>query len=126
MNMMKDVNGCWEELQSLREGVGKRTLLLVVRVCKRRHFRGRYFLVEHPAGSLARAFEGIMNRLMNSCDAHYIVSDQCAYGAVGFGQWQNDSQTHRLALKQSAASQCLRQEMSLEVGCTSAGPWQQL
>ena len=82
MNMLKDIDGSWDKLQSLREGVGKRTLLLVVRVCKHRHVRGRYFLVENPAGSLAWAFEGIMFRLIESCNANYVVSDQCAYGAI--------------------------------------------
>ena len=82
MNMLKDIDGSWDKLQSLREGVGKRALLLVVRVCKHRHVRGRYFLVENPAGSLAWAFEGIMFRLIESCNANYVVSDQCAYGAI--------------------------------------------
>ncbi|CAK9062808.1 unnamed protein product [Durusdinium trenchii] len=71
-----------EQLQQLREGVGRKTLLLVYRVCKHRFKRGRYYLIENPAGSLAWMFDELLPRLLHECEGKYIVSDQCAYGKI--------------------------------------------
>eukprot|EP00438_Fugacium_kawagutii_P008061 Skav219569 [mRNA] locus=scaffold3203:12014:25029:+ [translate_table: standard] len=68
------------ELQKLRESLGRRTLKLVLFICKFQDAHGRYYLVENPASSLAWVFDGIPARLLDLCHGKYIVSDQCRYG----------------------------------------------
>ena len=81
MNMIKgeDVR---DYVALLRRTVGASTLRLIVRVCKHRHVRGRYYLIENPAGSLAWVFEGLMAQILEVCEGKYIISDQCAYGKI--------------------------------------------
>ena len=69
-----------ERVRHLRATIGARTLHLVVRICLFQNAKGRYYLVENPAGSLAWAFNDILSTLIEKGDGKYIISDQCAYG----------------------------------------------
>ena len=66
----------------LRRTLGRATLLLVVRICVFQHRRGRFFLLENPAGSMAWVFEKIIAKLFVLTDAVYTTGDQCRYGKV--------------------------------------------
>ena len=50
--------------EELRETLGRATLKLVAGICQRRHQRGRYYLLENPAGSAAWVFDGILAKLL--------------------------------------------------------------
>ena len=69
----------WEEI---RESLGRDTLHFIVKVCKFQDSRGRYYLLENPAGSLAWIFDGILARLLSSAHGKFAIGDQCAYGKV--------------------------------------------
>ena len=67
----------WE---SLRSSVGRKTIRMVLWICRHRHQRGRYYLVENPAGSAAWQFERMRERLMEEIGGKFVISDQCRYG----------------------------------------------
>ena len=69
--------GEWEQL---RRTIGRKTLRLVKRICKHQHQRGRYFLVENPAGSLAWRYHGILSKILEELGGKYVLCDQCAFG----------------------------------------------
>ena len=66
--------------QKLRETIGKTTLKRVKKICLHRARRGRFYLVENPAGSAAWVFDGLLRSLIEDGDGKYVVADQCAYG----------------------------------------------
>ena len=66
--------------QRLRETVGRLTLRRVKKICLHRASRGRFYLVENPAGSAAWVFDGLLRSLLEEGDGKYVVADQCAYG----------------------------------------------
>ena len=66
--------------QRLRETVGRLTLRRVKKICLHRAQRGRFYLVENPAGSAAWVFDGLLKSLLEYGDGKYVVADQCAYG----------------------------------------------
>ena len=67
----------WEEL---RETLGRATLKLVAGICRHRHQRGRYYLLENPAGSAAWVFDGILAKLLERYGGKFVIGDQCAFG----------------------------------------------
>ena len=69
--------GEWEQL---RRTVGRMALRLVKRICKHRHQRGPYFLVENPAGSLAWRYHGSLTMILEELGGKYVLCDQCAFG----------------------------------------------
>eukprot|EP00435_Cladocopium_sp_Y103_P001908 s5242_g1.t1 len=81
--------GDWEHL---RKTIGLRTLHLVKRICKHRWMRGRYFLVENPATSVAWRYHRILTQILEEFDEKYVICDQCRYG-------QRDSESKKLIRK---------------------------
>ena len=81
-NLSSSQDGRMEMLEWARSTVGRRTLLLVVKICLHRHRRGRYYLIENPAGSLAWFFDELLPRLLDEAAGKYIISDQCAFGKI--------------------------------------------
>eukprot|EP00435_Cladocopium_sp_Y103_P025818 s3297_g6.t1 len=75
-------------LQQLRETIGRRTLLLVLFICKYQDDHLRYYLVENPATSLAWIFEGLLALLLERHHGKYVIGDQCRYG-------KQDEENHR-------------------------------
>ena len=72
-----------ERMELLRNTIGKKTLLLIVRICKHRHARGRYYLIENPSGSLAWIFQSLLEELLlDEWGGKFIIGDQCAYGKI--------------------------------------------
>lgn len=67
----------WE---ALRSSVGRETIRLVRWICWHRHQRGRYYLVENPAGSAAWEFDRLREELREKAGGKFIISDQCRYG----------------------------------------------
>lgn len=57
-------------------------LRLVVKICVHRNRKGRYYLIENPAGSVAWALDWILSRLLQEGNGKFIICDQCAYGKV--------------------------------------------
>ena len=70
----------WVDFQ--RDTIGRRTIRLVVSVCLHRHQRGRYYLVENPAGSYAWVYEELFWKLIEQAGGKFIINDQCAFGKV--------------------------------------------
>ncbi|CAE8678310.1 unnamed protein product [Polarella glacialis] len=66
----------------------KLALHMVVDICKHRRKRGRFYLVENPAGALSWVFEGILLELLDSNDdsvpdgrqSWYVHGAQCPFG----------------------------------------------
>ena len=71
-----------EDIRFLRRTVGAAVLRLIVRVCLHRDRRGRFYLIENPAGSAAWAFEWILSELLERGNGKFIICDQCAYGKI--------------------------------------------
>ena len=67
----------WE---ALRSSIGRETIRLVRWICWHRHQRGRYYLVENPAGSAAWEFDRLREELREKAGGKFIISDQCRYG----------------------------------------------
>ena len=64
----------------LRQTVGRKTLELVKAIAKRRHERGRYYLLENPAGALSWIFSGILMSLLEEAGGKFVEGDQCRFG----------------------------------------------
>ena len=73
---------------NLRETIGKVTLKLIVKICKIQHRRGRYYLIENPAGSYAWVHEGLLAELLEHAGGKFVTGDQCPFGC-------RDSQSFR-------------------------------
>ena len=69
----------WE---TLRDGLGRRTLLLIIKICKWQDQHGRYYLLENPAGSYAWVFDDLLAKLLEVAHGKYVIGDQCCYGKV--------------------------------------------
>eukprot|EP00435_Cladocopium_sp_Y103_P040884 s349_g11.t1 len=67
----------WE---SLRDVLGRQTLLLVIQICKWQDQHGRFYLLENPAGSYAWIFEGLLAKLLEIANGKYVIRDQCCFG----------------------------------------------
>ena len=70
----------WKDWAALRRGLGKRTLQLVLRICRRQRRAGRYYLLENPAASVAWVFDKILAELLEKEDGKFACGDQCRYG----------------------------------------------
>ncbi|CAK0848557.1 unnamed protein product, partial [Prorocentrum cordatum] len=73
MNRLTD----WDEVRRS----ARRYLLLVRRVSRCVHARGRYFLIEQPLTALSWEYDGILIRLWDLEGVVFVRGDQCAYGA---------------------------------------------
>ena len=81
--------GDWEHL---RKTIGLKTLRLVKRICEHQWKRGRYFVVENPATSVAWRYHRILTQILEKFDGKYVICDQCRYG-------QRDSESGKLIRK---------------------------
>ena len=69
----------WAEL---RQTIGVRVLKFVREICFHRYRRGRYFLVEQPAGVLSWIYRRVATMLFQLPGVFFAYGDQWRYGKV--------------------------------------------
>ena len=88
-NMNPDVD--WE---NLRQTLGREVLRLVRAICLHRHKRGRFVLVEQPAGAASWVYDMLLLCVLELPDFKFVLGDQCPYN-------KRDAESGKLQRKRS-------------------------